>query len=317
MCSGFYESLKSESDKKAIEQKYTYLLVFQTFRSIPFSIFSSFIVINLTFRSFIDLVDYVLRYLNRSSTAYYDKLFTKSKDSFCCDLFNVRDEHEIIYSQCDIDYVLNLLNGSESLSKRRFYKIKKHRYLTACEEGKRNFQTKLASTLKSLIDWDSNFRFSSRVINTLTVSFVALYYFVLIVSYFISYSINYYASFIPTSFDPSKAQIPLGYLLCQILEYFLATSSNSCSDSVWVVNVDFLVPDKLIQSYPWLRDSIVWLFMTPLIVSPIICMCQIYLFSHDLKTHLKQLYKGEYDFVRKAKNIGNATIASGSFHFGG
>ena len=145
---------------------------------------------------------------------------------------------------------------------------------------------------------------------------MALYYFVLLVSYFISYTINYNASFIPTSFDPSKAQIPFGFIICKIFST-LVSYESTCSDIMWVENFDFPVPDKLIQSYSWLRDSIVWLFMTPLIVSPIICIFQIYLFSNDLKTHLKQLYKGECDFVRKAKNIGNAAIASGSFHFGG
>ncbi len=309
LCEGFYQQIIGETDKDVIDRKYKFFVIYKTFDSIPFSIFSSFIVINLTYRSFCHVVDYIFRYTNKS-VPYLAKLFAKSKDSFCCDLFNVDDEHEKFYSRCDIDYVLNLLNSKDdTTSKNIFIPLKKFKYLTVFTE-KKNFKTKVISILKKVLKWDPNFLFTSRMINAFTVSLVALYYVVLLLTYEITYYIDYAASFIPDSFDSSKAQIPIGDILCQI-------SSDICIDSLTNYTIKLPVPDKIVQVLPWLRSSVVWVFVAPLIISPIICLLQIYLLSRDVKTHLKQLYKGECDFVRKAETIGNASIANSSFHVGG
>ena len=305
MCRSFYLIAKSETDFDVIKRKYLYFLIYQISISIPFSIFSSFIVINLTFRSAIDFVNYLLRYRKKS--------LQKCEDSFCCDFLNVNDKHEIIYSQCDIDYVLDLFNRKNS-SKNHFNQVKHHEYLIECVE-ERNFKTKLARTLKYIFKWDTNFRFSSRVVNTLVVSFVALYYFVVVLTYTISYLASSLTSYIPNTFDPNKAQFPFGRILCNILIKIF--KMDSCNDSISSLSIPIPVPDMIIQAIPWLRDSIFWIFVAPLIFSPIICLIQIYLLSNDIKTHLKQMYKGECDFVRKAKRIGNGSIANGSFHFGG
>jgi hypothetical protein len=309
LCSGFYEEIRDETDKDVINRKYVYFIIYKTFNSIPFSVFSSFIVISLSYRSIIDLVDYVLRYKHRS-IPYISRLFAKSKDSFCCDLFNIDDEHEIIYSQCDIDYVLNLLNSKgEKNSQKTLVQAKEFNYVTLLIE-KKNFMNKILSIIKKVIKWDPNFRFSSRVINSFVVSFVSLYYVVLLITYNVSYYVNYLAAFIPDSFDSSKAEIPVGDILCSF-------SSDICIDSAMNYTVHLPVPEKIVQVLPWLRESVIWVFTAPLILSPILCLLQIYLLSSDIKTHLKQLYKGECDFVRKAETIGNASIANASFHFGG
>ena len=306
VCGGFYDVIKGETNKDVIDRKYSYYLIFKTFYSIPFSIFSSFIVINLTNRSIVNLIDYILRHRKRSGLSYLSELFTKINDSFCCNFLNVDDENEIIFSQCDIDYVRNLLNKKgEQFSKKHLKRLNKYQYTTV---EKKNFVTKVISIVKRIFKWDSNFRFSSRVINTFVVSFVALYYFLISITYQISYYVITLANYIPNSVDNT---IPIGNILCSI------SSDTLCGDSLSNLTIKIPLPDKIFQVLPWLHDSIVWVFMAPLILSPIICLFQIYLLSNDIKTNLKQLYKGECDFVRKAINIGNAAIARGSFHFGG
>lgn len=213
-------------------------------------------------------------------------MLAKSKDSFCCDFFNVDDEHEIIYSQCDIDYVLDLLNskGEKNLQK-TLVQVNKFKYLAVFVERK-NLPAKIISILKKVLKWDPNFRFSSRVVNSLVVSFVSLYYVVLMITYEISYYVNYLAMYIPDSFDSSMAKIPIGDILCTL-------SSDVCIDSLSNYTIQLPVPEKVVQVLPWLRDSVVWVFTAPLIISPIICLLQIYLLSNDIKTHLKELYKGK------------------------
>jgi hypothetical protein len=284
-CEGFYQLSIGINDKNEIDRIYKSFVIYKTFDSIPFSIFSSFIVINLTYRSFCHVADYIFRYRNKS-IPYLAKLFAKSKDSFFCDLLNVEDEHENIYSRCDIDYVLNLLNGKDdTASKKSFVPLKKFKYLTVFTE-KKNFKTKVISILKKVLKWDPNFRFTSRMINAFTVSLVALYSCVVAFTFSITYLLDYSDSFI----------LQIENILCQI-------SSDVCMDSH--------------KKYTDTRSSFVWVFVAPLIISLVICLLQIYLLSSDVKTHLKQLYKGECDFVRKAETIGNASIANSSFHVGG
>ena len=55
----------------------------------------------------------------------------------------------------------------------------------------------------------------------------------------------------------------------------------------------------------------------PVFISFIICLIQLFLIAKDCKTHLLELYKGECEFIKKAKNLENSKIAGSSFHFGG
>jgi len=59
------------------------------------------------------------------------------------------------------------------------------------------------------------------------------------------------------------------------------------------------------------------IIIIPVFASLLVCLLQILFLVKDSKTHIKQLYKGECEFVVKAKNVSNASIASASFHFGG
>jgi len=252
-CRGFYQDIRDEMDKTEINNRYIYFIIYKTFSSIPFSIFSSFIVISLTYRSIVDIVDYILKYKNRS-IPYVAKLFSKSKDSFCCDLFSVDDEHEIIYSKCDIDYVLNLLNShSDAVAEKNFKKIKKHNYLNESIE-KKNFGSKIISIAKRVVSWDPNFKYSSRVVNTLVVSFIVLYYFVLYMSYQLAYYTSYFSSLLPDDVDLKNQNIPVGELVCTI-------SEDLCVDEAFRnYTIKLPVPDKIIQILPWIQSSIFLVF---------------------------------------------------------
>ena len=64
----------------------------------------------------------------------------KNNDSFCCQLFDVDDEHEIIFYSYDIEYVIELFdnkNANESVMKKNFKRTKsKHAYCIECVELK-------------------------------------------------------------------------------------------------------------------------------------------------------------------------------------
>ena len=90
-CNGFYDEIIDETDKENIREKYIFFIIYKTFSSIPFAIFSSFIVISLTYRSVINLIDYALRSKNKL-IPYFSRYFEKGKDSFCCNLFNNQNE---------------------------------------------------------------------------------------------------------------------------------------------------------------------------------------------------------------------------------
>ena len=90
-----------------------------------------------------------------------------------------------------------------------------------------------------------------------------------------------------------------------------------CIDSLTNYTIKLPVPNKIITVLPWLRSSVIWVFIAPLIITPFICLLQVLIFVLETKKHLKQLYKGECDFVQSAIKIGNASIAKASFHFGG
>ena len=313
VCSGFYAEIKDEiksqtADKSEYKDRYVYFVIYKSFSSVPFAVFSSFIVISLTYRSIINLMDYMLR--NIGNATLQAKLTKQSKDSFCCNFLNVNDEHEMIYSKCDIDYVIDLLSGqSELVAKKSFKKLKKYTFSVAKVERK-DFRAKVENILRKVLSWDNNFRFTSRYMNTLVVSLVVLYYFVLWITYTLAYWSVYLTTYLPDDLDFTNSEISVGDIFCSI-------SDDFCIEELANFTQKLPVPDKIIQVLPWLRTSIIWVFAAPLIISPLICLLQVFLFSRDLKTHLKQLYKGDCDFVRSAEAIGNASIATASFHFGG
>ena len=142
------------------------------------------------------------------------------------------------------------------------------------------------------------------------VAVVVLYYFVIYMTYLLAYYSSLLVSVLPENLNLGDQNITIGDLLCQF-------SDDLCIESLQQFTQTLPVPNKIIAVLPWIRTSVEWVFAGPLIVTPLICLLQMWLLSKDIKTHLKQMYKGKCEFVLKASSLSNASIASGSFHFGG
>ena len=97
VCNGFYKEIgPSKEALSELNRRYTFFTIYKVLSSIPFALFSSFIVVSLTHRSVIELLEFLLC-----------KRQQEQKNN---SLFKVKDENEIIYSRCDIDYVIDLLD---------------------------------------------------------------------------------------------------------------------------------------------------------------------------------------------------------------
>ncbi len=101
VCNGFYKEIgpSREALNGELNRRYTFFTIYKVLSSIPFALFSSFIVVSLTHRSFIELIDFML------GKRQHEEEETKANS-----LFKVKDENEIIYSRCDLDYVIDLLD---------------------------------------------------------------------------------------------------------------------------------------------------------------------------------------------------------------
>ena len=156
ICSGFYEEINySEVENAEIQRKWTYFLIYKSFSSIPFTFFSSFIVVSLTYRSCVYAIDYLYRKFifklwYRNIQINEDNENSSKKDSFCCDLFDVNDEHEIIFSIHDVKYVLDLFETNKTgVVKKSFKKTSEYNYTVAKVERK-NFGQKIMKGKNSI-----------------------------------------------------------------------------------------------------------------------------------------------------------------------
>ncbi len=134
---------------------------------------------------------------------------------------------------------------------------------------------------------NANFHFSSRFTNTIVVALIALYYFMITVSYLLSYISSAVLNSIPT-----------------LVYQFIISLTDDCDEQ----------DEKCVD---YIKSLLLMVILAPLIVTPLICLFQIYFLTSDVKRHLKELYKGKCQFVLKAESIGNSSIAESSFHFGG
>ena len=215
-------------------------------------------------------------------------LYFKSKEnrSPCYSLISVDDETEIIFSQTDFNYVLNLVNKYDTQLTKLNVNNKSSNKIKLVNEYRYSklVRIKTKNRLKELIKkyiyvWNDDFKFTSRFINIISVSTVTLYYFVLTIFYFYTiYSeqmINLY-TFVASQFE--------------ILQ---------------------LILDKIII-ISYLR-KIVWI---PIFVSGFFCFIQLLLLVIETKTYLIEIYKGKCDFISNKKMSKNK-VGIMSLSFGG
>jgi hypothetical protein len=244
----------------------------------------------------------------------------KNSDSFLCNICYFDDDNEIIYSAYDLVYVINLLNESkgeieyvsdDDENDSNLNQLIKQKYMSnycyiKYEKKESNFSNKLFNFFcKHIYQWDSTFRFTSRFINTITVALVALYYFFLYLSYKLIIFITFYVSKIQDFDVENSAGIKIGEILCNFVRY--------CDLEELVMPI----PHDNINLLKSLKSSLMAIFIVPIFASLLLCLLQLGLLIKDSKTHIVELNKGRCEFVKKAKSLANAAIASSSFHFGG
>ena len=320
---GKCESISDEYSKTDadIERILPYFITFKVLSAIPMTIFSAFIVVSLTYRSMISAVDFCYSY------SYKEKrvgLVSKGKDSFCCLVCNVDDEHEIIYSKYDLYYVMDLLkkhkeddDEEENVKSENIDEIidtksfnKDHDYSRLKKIKKSKFMETLKKLGNFIYKWDTNFKFSSKYVNSVFVAVVALYYFVLFWGYYIITNITAWTLLLPN--NPALIDLTnfdFGQLICQF-------SEDLCVQAISAYK--FIMPfQRALNLLPNYKSYILAIAIVPIFGAFFIALLQMFIWVKESKNHLKQLYVGECEFVPKTKNLSNASIASASFHFGG
>jgi len=334
------ENVLRSGNIEEAKRELPYIMVYNVLVSIPLCILHSFIVITLTYRTVINLIDFLFR---NSSVLTRKELTKSSSDSYCLLACNINDENEIIYSEYDLNHVLNIFDSNKKQTRNNTsFEVSEidlmdfNRSLKYCKIVSMK-ETKLKKLMNIIYKTDPNFRFTSRYLNSIMVSFIALYYFW---CYFAK-SVVIFATFL-TKFLRQFDQAALTEKVEKIASFLTTPQSLTygdicqifpdilCIDSLSAVQISLpSLPSGLnstVTTFKQLLDHVVRInfessinaiFIVPLFVAYAICLGQLFMFMRESRMHLKQLYKGECEFVLKAKNLKNGSITSSSFHFGG
>lgn len=224
------------------------------------------------------------------------------KDSYFGQILNIEDDDEILYSKCNINYVFYLFNPS-------FKPVKNVKASSSNLNLKSRLYLKLTHFLNRYIyKWDDNFRFTSRFLNTMVVASVNLYYFFLFWYFWILKRVSV------IEFET----IDTHRLFCDISDQMCLNESKIIDKTF--KGLDHFIKETLESDYEkeaMLARSIKTVAVLPVFISFLICAIQLFLIAKDCKTHLLELYRGDCDFIKKAKHFENSKIAGSSFHFGG
>jgi hypothetical protein len=321
---GKCESISSETTngKDETTRRLPYYIAYKVLSAIPLSIFSAFIVITLTYKSVINLIDYIFRSRSNLTRMFIKK---KSHDSFCCLLANVDDDAEIIYSINDLEYVNRLLAKHKEMTyeeEGKEDKEKNKEKMSISSQQAKNYTNRYAFVEKpkksafyrfsnKIYKWDPTFRFTSRYLNTITVALVSLYYIFLYWTYTVSMTVTELVIGLPAEITTNGTMINLGDILCNI-------SSSICLEQLQALGpVPIPLPDRIIEIYPSVKSSILSILIVPAFGAYLFCLLQIFFLVKETRNHLRQMHQGNCEFVRKAVNLNKNSIASSSFHFGG
>ena len=160
-------------------------------------------------------------------------------------------------------------------------------------------------------DWDANYRFTSRFINTILVGLVALYYFFLFVLYFVGITVTKFANQINTV----ASVLEVGSITINLGDIGNLIGDIDALAAFGSITIP-LPKDKYRIDFD-LRASINCVFILPTFSALLITLIHVGLLMRETKENLRLLAKGKCEFVRSAEYIGNPKIAASSFHFGG
>ena len=278
-------------------------MAYKVLSTIPICIFTSLVGVCLIYRTFDSLT---ILFRGTSSKQLRKKRTNDSKDTCFCSCCNLKDDNEVIFSMSDLMYVIDLLKSRETQEssknqKPTFKKEELKNMGNSYVKVKAKSESKMKNFFRKYIyDWDPNFHFTSRFVNTIFVANIAMYYFFLAWLYELTVLIT----FIAPSFTNQYVN--------------LSTNTINLDNLIPGLPIgDISIPVQILTFLPQFRISSILLIMVPIFGTMVICLLQMFLFVKESKRFIIELYKGKCEFIVKLENVNNRTIFGNSFHFGG
>ena len=329
VCDSIIEEFKSLilDGNDELNRRLFYFIAYKISGAVPLVLISSFIAIILSLRAFESLITLIKR-----NKTYHDriKVSQESRDTCFCLCCNVSDNHEVIFSKCDLMYTIDLLKSPEI---DKFSADEEKKLLDIDNEiqikNVSNFKVKSISQSrieklfrKHVYDWDSNFHFTSRFLNTMVVAFLALYFFFLFFLYNVSMGVSEFESwkFFENLVDEEKGTFNTGLLISVFLDDEDKDEGEETGGGI--LSAANLIPSiplskQVAKFMPQFGVSLNALFIVPIFGAMFICSLQFFFLIRESKKFMIELYKGKCEFVKSPKYINNGSVFSSSFHFGG
>ena len=297
----------------------TYFIAYKIMGALPLVFLTVFIIISLLYRALDSLMHYIR---SMKSLELKQKLIEDSRDSCFCTFLNVEDDNELIFSKCDLMYVIEILKPIESEEINSEIGKKKHD-----KEEIKNPLIKIKSKNKSKIvnlfrthiyDWNPNFRFTSRFINTIVVANVALYFVFLFLLYLVAILVTLITDLDNLVLQKLYYKVENGSIIIGEVFNHIDNETNISNDFLKKLYNNYSqTVTKILKFLSIFGYSTISLFMIPLFGAMVICILHMFLFIKETKKYLIELYKGKCEFVKKPKSINTESVFTKSFHFGG
>ena len=285
-----------------------YWISYKVINVIPAIAVSTFIVIKLTYQTIYMFISSI-KNINRKSNIF-------------CELCYINDKYENIYCHTDILYVLDLFHNpihykthGSTIGKdvRVFNKIFNNISNNKVIDDKTNLvndsepevEPKKSFFQKHIYEWNDNFKFTSRFINSHVVAFLALFHF----SMYLLYKLVYFALFLKR--NPNY--IDLGYLSTFSMgDVTCAFGETYClTDFKWPLPIPNTYHD---HSFVPSTDA---LLIVPFFLALVICTIQLIIGIRNTKKNLLEIYKGTCESLPPRNSLTNKKIAGKSFNYGG
>ena len=313
---GICDDLRAENtylSLKELQRRLPYFIAYKVISSVPLCFLSAYIAISFIYRTF----DCYCQLKSKKLTAESRKFLEfENRDNCFCTFCNVKDDNEVIFSKCDLMYVIDLLKPTQiegssankdirTLDKKDLKNMNDASYFKV----KPKHESKVATLFRRYVyDWNPNFRFTSRFINTMVVAFLALFFFFMNILYTLTMFVTYLApKQLSSLVNVDNSTLNIGKIL----------SSLFIDDDEYAINFSVKIPNQIAKFLPQFRSSLIALFVAPILGSMVICIIQFFLLIRESQIFMLEMYKGKCEFVKNKKSINNGSVFSNSFLFGG
>jgi hypothetical protein len=295
------EDLVTEDD---IRKYIGYWTAYKTINIIPTLFVASYITVNLSYRAlvtFFDIITVCKTGKEKRNCILCDVddeteiIYSHTDLLYVLDIFHKKDENKSQNSKnikifTQLFRNISNLNGptitqpldENEITAIGFHDKRKsigHSVEDSVTDTKKGggFKQKLNSIFRNFVyDWNPNFKFSSRFINTHVVAYIALYHF----SMFILYNLIYYDLLLqkyPQLFDFNLlANLTIGDLLCNFGEDFCIP------ELAWPLPI----PRKVVDFGNEIIPSLNCLIFIPFFGALLICTIQVFIGMRDTKKYL-------------------------------